>query len=113
MAAQRMGAQIVEAKFREVKFKEVKFKLGSDRQSAPSKAMQRRQPPHDAVQRADVTQPATLLLANYSEYVVAREEFVVTMTSHGMQQGQWQVQIWQLRLFVPVSQTEKVIPRKT
>ncbi len=113
MVAQNMGAQIVEAKFKEAKFKEAKFKLGSDRQPAPIKTMKRRQQPHVAVQRPGVTQPENLMLASYSEYVVAREEFVVTMTSHNMQPGQWQVQVWQLRLFVPVSQAEKVIPRKT
>ena len=54
-------------------------------------------------------QPANMLPANYSGYVVTHEEFVVTMTS----EGQWQVQLWQLRLLVPAKQAEQPKPRKT
>jgi len=50
-----------------------------------------------------------MLPANYSGYVVTHEEFVVTMTS----EGQWQVQVWQLRLLVPAKQAEQPKPRKT
>ncbi len=44
----------------------------------------------------------------YSGYVVAHEEFVVSMNS----EGQMQVQVWQLRLLVPSNQSQKPKPRK-
>jgi hypothetical protein len=116
--AQGMGSQLVIARFNEARFKEAGFKPGSDRQapvpSGLAKAIktQPRQQSPAAIQRANASHPSALLLASYSEYVVAHEEFVVTMTSHSLQQGQWQVQVWQLRLLVPASQVEKVTPRK-
>jgi beta-lactamase regulating signal transducer with metallopeptidase domain len=60
------------------------------------------------------TRPARMLRAGYSDYWVAREEFVVTMTSQG--QDEWQVQVWQVRFLVASnaasSHSEKVNPRK-
>jgi hypothetical protein len=107
--AEGMGAQLISAGF-----KPAGFKPAGDRQrSIPTHAVKHRQQPHTVAERAQASHPVTMLLASYSGYVVAREEFVVTMTSQGNQPGQWQVQVWQLRVLVPASQAEKVTPRKT
>jgi beta-lactamase regulating signal transducer with metallopeptidase domain len=100
---QGMGAQLINTG----------FKLGNNQQHSIS---------HKAVKHLRGTnpirtdhapqQPATLRLASYSGYVITHEEFVVTMTSQGIQPGQWQVQVWQLRVLVPASETEKPTPRK-
>jgi beta-lactamase regulating signal transducer with metallopeptidase domain len=104
VVAEGMGAQLINAG----------FKSAGDRQrSVPTQAVKHRQQPHAVVERTQASHPATMLLASYSEYVVTHEEFVVTMTSQGSQPGQWQVQVWQLRVLVPASQAEKVTPRKT
>jgi beta-lactamase regulating signal transducer with metallopeptidase domain len=104
VVAEGMGVQLINAG----------FKPAGDRQrSVPTQAVKHRQQPHAVVERTQASHPAAMQLASYSEYVVAHEEFVVTMTSQSSQPGQWQVQVWQLRVLVPASQAEKVTPRKT
>ena len=102
--AKGRGAQVINAE----------FKLEREQQRpTPPPVVQHRQQLHSGVERTRTAHPPTMLLANYSGYVVAHEEFVVTMTNQGVTQGHWQVQVWQLRVLVPASHRETVTPRKT
>jgi beta-lactamase regulating signal transducer with metallopeptidase domain len=90
------------------------FKLGRERRrSIPTKAVKHRPQFNLASGRAETAPPTALVLASYSGYMVEHEAFIVTMTSQGIQSGQWKVQVWQLRVLVPASQTGKPTPRKT
>jgi beta-lactamase regulating signal transducer with metallopeptidase domain len=103
VVAKGAGAQVINAE----------FKLEREQhRSAPPPVVQHRQL-HPGVERSQTAHPPTMLLAGYSGYVVAHEEFVVTMTNQGVAQGHWQVQVWQLRVLVPASHRETVTPRKT
>ena len=88
------------------------FKAPNDRLNCvPSKAVKHLRQTN-AIEEARAANPPAMLPASSSGYVV-HEEFVVTMTSQGIQPGQWQVQVWQLRVVVPANQTEKPAPKKT
>ena len=87
------------------------FKTENNRpHSVPGRAV-KHLPQTNAIERAQAARPLAML-ASYSGYVIAHEEFVVTVSSQGIQPGQWQVQVWQLRVLVPADQTEKPTPRK-
>jgi hypothetical protein len=104
-AAQGMGVRLVNAGFKSE---------GERQHSLPATAVKHRPESYRAIEQAQSAHPATMRLASYSGYVVEHEEFIVTMTSQGMQPGQWKVQVWQMRVLVPASQTtEKPTPRKT
>lgn len=99
-ASGSLGAQMVDAR----------FTIGSDHpHPLPVKAMKRHSRVGNSNAKTEWRQPANMMLANYSGYVIAQEEFVVSITS----EGQWQVQVWQLRLLVPSNQAEQPKPRKT
>jgi beta-lactamase regulating signal transducer with metallopeptidase domain len=87
------------------------FKAANNRpHSVPSPAVKHLRQ-DNAIERSQAARPP-VMLASYSGYVIAHEEFVVTMSSQGVQPGQWQVQVWQLRVLVPADQTEKPTPKK-
>ena len=104
---QGMGAQFITAG----------FKLPNNQEHSvsqhliPHRAV-KHAPQSNPIDRARKMPPASMVLASYSGYVVAREELVVTMTSQDVR-GQWRVQIWQLRVIIPADKTEKPTPRKT
>jgi hypothetical protein len=67
--------------------------------------------------RAVVPHAHPVQAKNYpvGDYVVQSEQVVVTMTSDRVNRaGQpvWQVHMWQVRVLVPVNQSDKNIPRK-
>lgn len=117
--AENMGAKGVEVKSVEIKSVEARminagFKLEREQQSSvPARVVKHQQRARTVVARDQAAaHPADMQLASYSDYVVAHEEFVVTMTNQGAVPGRWQVQVWQLRVLIP-AHPEAVSPRKT
>jgi len=94
------------------RFRNAGFKVERGQQrSVPGKAV-RHQQLRASVERAQPAPRASVMLASYPGYVIAREEFVVTMTSQGVVSEHWHVQVWQLRVLVPAHR-EIAAPRKT